>query len=99
MHTSVDRSDDPNNSNTASANIAEFGVSSPGGGIVSNGPGTFACSASPGPADPDEPPQCPSTDSNDDVLAFDMAATTLRSKRSPIAASGRQREFAAKLES
>jgi len=76
MHTSVDRSDDPNNSNTASANIAEFGVSSPGGGIVSNGPGTFACSASPGPADPDEPPQCPSTDSNDDVLAFDMVTGT-----------------------
>jgi len=76
LHTSVDTSNDPNNSNSASANFAVFGVSSPGGPIVSNGPSTFACSVSPGPADPDEPPQCPSTDSNDDVLAFDMVTGT-----------------------
>jgi hypothetical protein len=76
LHTSVGPSDDPNNSNSASANFSVFGVSSPGGRIVSNGPSTFACSASPGPADPDEPPQCPSTDSNDDVLGFDMVTGT-----------------------
>ena len=72
MHTSVDHSDDPNNSNSASANVDVFFVSSPHGLIIGNGPGVFACSVSPGPADPDEPPECPSTDSNDDVLAFDM---------------------------
>jgi hypothetical protein len=74
MHTSVDHSDDPNNANAASANVDVFFVSSPGGPIIGNGPGVFACSVSPGPADPDEPPECPSSDSNDDVLSFDMVS-------------------------
>jgi len=74
LHTSVDMSTDPNNANIASATLDMFFVSSPGGPIVGSGPGTFACSVSPGPADPDEPPPCPSTQSNDDVLAFDMAS-------------------------
>lgn len=76
LHTSVDVSDDPNNANSASATFAEFGVSSPGGRIVSNGPSTFACSVSPGPVDPDEPPPCPSEDSGIETLDFNMVTGT-----------------------
>ena len=54
MSTDVGTSVDPNNANSASANIVVFGVSSVGGGIVSNGPSTFACSVSPVDCDGDE---------------------------------------------
>jgi MYXO-CTERM domain-containing protein len=45
--TDVTASDDPNNSNVASASIALFGISGVGGAIINNGPGDSACSASP----------------------------------------------------
>jgi len=47
MSTFVAPSLDPNNANVATANVALFGVTSPGGSVISNGPGTFACSVSP----------------------------------------------------
>ena len=51
MFTDVTASDDPNNSNSASASIALFGISGPGGAIISNGPGVSACSVSPNNGD------------------------------------------------
>ena len=47
LEASVSESPDASNANSASAIVALFGLSSVGGTIVSNGPGTFACQSSP----------------------------------------------------
>lgn len=47
MFTDVSSSDDPNNSNTASALLDLFALSGVGGRIIGNGPGVSACAVSP----------------------------------------------------
>jgi hypothetical protein len=47
LEASASESPDASNANSASAIVALFGLSSVGGAIVSNGPGTFACQSSP----------------------------------------------------
>ncbi len=68
MTTDVTPSLDPNNANSASANVNLFGLSGPDGGIISTGPFAAACSMSPGPA------SC--SDEFEGNLEFTMASGT-----------------------